>query len=112
MGGGKKKRSMTQMAKAQTVEKGRGKKNAGGRGGSSSSSERKTSTVMPPNPKDKGMLKELQKMKVLTPYAVASRFNLRLGVAKDFLEELNSRGLITYVSGGRNIRIYKPAEKD
>lgn len=112
MGGGKKKRSMTQMAKAQTVEKGKGRKDTGGRGRSSSSSERKTLTVMQPNPKDKGMFKELKKMKVLTPYAVASRFNLRLGAAKDFLEELHSQGLITYVSGGRNIRIYKPAEKD
>jgi len=48
-------------------------------------------------------------MKVLTPYLIASRFNLRLSVAKDFLEELHQRGLVEYVSGGRNIKIYKPA---
>jgi len=43
---------------------------------------------------DNRIRKELQSMRVLTPYTVASRFNI-----------------ITYVSGGRNIKIYKPTEQ-
>lgn len=112
MGGGKKKRSMKQMVKAQSVEKGKGKTKATKGGSSSSGSERRSLEIVVPSPKDKAITKELKKMKVLTPYTVASRFNLRMGVAKDFLEELHRQGMITYVSGGRNIRIYRPAEKE
>lgn len=112
MGGGKKKRSMKQMAKAQSVQKGRGKSKAGKRGGASSSSGKGTLRIVSPNPRDKAIRKELQGMKVLTPYMVASRLNVRLGVAKDLLEKLHRQGLITYVSGGRNIRIYAPVQRD
>lgn len=111
MGGGKKRRSMTQMAKAQSVQKGKGKSKSGKRGGSSGG-DKGGLKIVQPNPRDKGATSALLKMRVLTPYTVASRLNLRLGVAKDLLEDLHRRGLITYVSGGRNIRIYKPAEKD
>jgi len=47
-------------------------------------------------------------MKAVTPYAVASRFNLRLSVARDMLEELTRRGVLDYVSGNKNLKIYKP----
>jgi len=112
LGGGKKKRSITQMAKTQSVEKGKGKSKPTKRAGSSSGSEKRSLAIVVPSPQDKTITKELKKMKVLTPHTVASRFNLRVGVAKDFLEELHREGLVTYVSGGRNIRIYKPAEKE
>jgi ribosomal protein S25 len=46
-------------------------------------------------------------MKVLTPYAVASRFNIRLSLAKAFLKELENRKMVEYVSGGKNLKIYK-----
>ncbi len=69
--------------------------------------ERKTG-IFPPNPKDEKVINEVKKMKVLTPYTIASKFNLRLSVAKDFLEELERRGIIEFVSGSRNIKIYKP----
>lgn len=111
MGGGKKRRSMTQMAKAQRVQKSRGKTKSSKRSGSSGR-EKGGLKIAQPNPGDRGATSALLKMKVLTPYTVASRLNLRLGVAKDLLEDLHRRGLITYVSGGRNIRIYKPAEQD
>lgn len=112
MGGGKKRRSMSQMVKAQSVDRGKGKSKSSKRGGSSSGREKRSLKILQPNPGDKGATSELLKMRVLTPYTVASRLNLRLGVAKDLLEDLHRRGLITFVSGGRNIRIYKPAEKD
>ncbi|MCW4020780.1 MAG: hypothetical protein NWF14_06100 [Candidatus Bathyarchaeota archaeon] len=114
MGGGKKKRSMKQMVKAQRVEKGKGKgkgkKKSSRASGGFSGAETKNLRIVAPNPKDKRVAKELQKMNVLTPYTVASQFNLRLSVAKDLLEDLHRQGAITYVSGGRNIRIYKPSE--
>jgi len=108
MGGGKKKSTMTQMAKAQGSEEDKGKSKTGKRS-ETARSEKKTLGIMLPDLKDKGITKELQKMKALTPYTVASRFNLRLSVAKDLLEELQHQGVITYVSGGKNIKIYKPS---
>jgi ribosomal protein S25 len=47
-------------------------------------------------------------MNVLTPYAVASRLNIRISAAKDFLEQLEANGTIRLVSGNHNIKIYKP----
>jgi len=111
VGGGKKRRSMTQMAKSQSTQKGRGKSKSSKRGGSSGR-EKGSLKIVQPNPGDKGATSALLKMKVLTPYTVASRLNLRMGVAKDLLEDMHRKGLITYVSGGRNIKIYKPAEQD
>jgi len=110
MGGGKKKPTLTQLAKAQrTREAKRGK--TGKERRSLSTRESKAMRIIPPDPRDKKVISQLQSMKVITPYTVASRFNLLLSVAKDFLEELHRQGIITYVSGGRNLRIYKPAEQ-
>ena len=50
---------------------------------------------------------KLKKMHVLTPYAVATRYNIRISAAKDFLEELQQNGTIQLVSGSHNIKIYK-----
>ena len=106
MGGGKKKRSMSQG-----VEKGRGKHKSGSsKSGGVSRAETKNLRIIAPNPKDKRVTSELSKMKVLTPYTVASHFNICLSTAKGFLEELHKQGRVTYVSGGRNIKIYKPSE--
>jgi len=71
--------------------------------------EKKIASVIPPNPRDEKIIREIQKMKVLTPYAVASRFNVRLSTAKDFLEELCRRGVVTHISNGVNVKVYKPA---
>jgi len=106
--GGKKKLSLKQIEKAQARQDSQSKGKTSGAGGSSSRTEKKSPGIVPPNPRDEKVMKELQKMKVLTPYTLASRFDLRLSAAKDFLEELHRRGIVTYVSGGRNIKIYKP----
>ena len=48
-------------------------------------------------------------MGVLTPYAVATRYGIRISAAKDFLEQLEANGSVQLVSGSHNIKIYKPA---
>jgi len=102
--GGKKKLTMKQMERMQ--EKKDEKRERGGGAGS----EKKPSGIVPPDPKSEKVLGELKKMRALTPYTVASRFNLRLSVAKDLLDELAQRGLIEYVSGSKNIKIYRPVD--
>jgi len=103
--GGKKKLGLKQMEKAQAREDQEKSKTRQ----DTSRMEKKTTGIIPPNPNDEKVIKELQKMNVLTPFTVATRFDLRLSVAKDFLEELHRRGIVSYVSGDRNTKIYKPS---
>jgi len=105
--GGKKKLSLKQMERMQQKQD---KQEKGQSKSKEASSEKKTVGIIPPDIRDKETIKELKKMNLLTPYLVALRFNLRLSVAKDFLEELNHRGLVTYISRSRNVKVYKPAD--
>ncbi|MEM2102447.1 MAG: 30S ribosomal protein S25e [Candidatus Bathyarchaeia archaeon] len=103
MGGGKKKQTLSQIEKAQEKkpEKKKETKSAG------SGAEKKAPAVVLPDLKSEKIIEEVKKLRVLTPYTVASRFNLRLSVAKDFLEELEKKGAIRMVSRSRNVSIYK-----
>ncbi|MEM3696229.1 MAG: hypothetical protein QXQ94_01820 [Candidatus Bathyarchaeia archaeon] len=105
--GGKKKLSLKQMERmqlrkdAEEKEKKKKEKEAGPK-------EKKPSGIIPPDPRSEKIVGELKKMNVLTPYAVASRFNLRISAAKDLLEQLEDEGIVQLVSGSHNIKIYKP----
>lgn len=103
--GGKKKPSIKQMEK--TSEKKDEKDKKGGKK-EGPMPERRAPGITAPDPKNEKIIGEIKKMKALTPYTVATRFNIRLSVAKDFLDELAQRGVIQYVSGGRGLKIYKP----
>ena len=72
------------------------------------SKERRTIGVIPPDVKNSKIINEVRKMNVLTPYAIASKFNVRISAAKDFLEQLEQIGAVEFVSGNHNIKIYKP----
>ena len=71
-------------------------------------SERKTSNVLMPEIKD-DLINEIKKMKVVTPFAVASKFDLRISVAKDLLEEHERKKIIELVSRSRKTKVYKVA---
>jgi small subunit ribosomal protein S25e len=106
--GGKKKLGIKQMEKQQVKEdedksKEKKKEKAG------SPKERKSIGIMPPDAKNEKIVSEVKKMNVLTPYVVATRFNIRISTAKDFLEQLEANGAVQLVSGSHNIKIYKPA---
>jgi small subunit ribosomal protein S25e len=110
LGGGKKKRSIKQMVKSQSGQKEKSKSKKSKTSKVVSGVEKKNLRIIPPNPTDEKVKSELRKMKVLTPYIVASRFNINLGVARDFLKDLCHQGLITFVSSSRKMKIYKNAE--
>ncbi|MDI6691540.1 MAG: hypothetical protein QME50_06750 [Candidatus Bathyarchaeota archaeon] len=103
--GGKKKLSLTQMERMQLKKDEEEKKK---KEKAAAPKEKKPSVIVPPDPKSEKIVSELKKMNVLTPYAVASRFNLRISAAKDFLEQLEEEGVVQLVSGSHNIKIYKP----
>ena len=106
--GGKKKLGLKQMERMQEKRdqegKSKEKKEKAG-----PPKERRTIGVVPPDAKNEKMVNEVKKMNVLTPYAVASRFNIRISAAKDFLEQLEQNGAVQLVSGSHKIKIYKPA---
>ena len=102
MGGGKKKRTLKQMAKIQT--RGTTKKESKLR---RAATDKKAAEIILPNLKSEKVMAKLKKMRALTPYTVASRFDIRMSVARDLLKELERRGTIEYVSGGKNLKIYK-----
>jgi len=102
--GGKKKLSLKQMERMQTKKDEEEKKK---KEKSGPAREKKPSGVIPPDPRSEKIVGELKKMRVLTPYSVASRFNIRISAAKDFLEQLEEDGVIRLVSGNHNIKIYK-----
>jgi len=105
--GGKKKLGLKQMERMQTrkdeEEAEKKKKEKAG-----PLKEKKAIGVIPPDVKSEKVVSEIKKMNVLTPYAVASRFNVRISAAKDFLEQLEENGAVQLVSGSHNIKIYKP----
>jgi small subunit ribosomal protein S25e len=108
--GGKKKLGMKQMERIQgrrDEEEAADKKKKEKAG---SSRERKTIGVIPPDTKNEKIVNEIRKMKVLTPYLVASRFGIRISAAKDFLEQLEQKGAVQLVSGSHSIKVYKPLE--
>ena len=103
--GGKKKLSLKQMERMQARRKGAEPHRSIG-----SVTKKETAGVFPPDPKSEKIIGELKKMKVLTPYTTASRLGLRLSAAKHFLDELEQKGTIEYVSGSKSLKIYKIAD--
>lgn len=106
--GGKKKLGIKQMEKQQVKEdddKGKDKKKEK----AGPPKERKTIGIVPPDAKNEKILSEVKKMNVLTPFAVSTRFGIRISAAKDFLEQLEANGTVQLVSGSHNMKIYKPA---
>ena len=105
--GGKKKVGIKQMEKQQVKED--ESKEAKKREKAGPPKERKAVGIMSPDAKNEKIVGEIKKMNVLTPYAVATRYNIRISIAKDFLEQLEANGAVQLVSGSHNLKIYKPA---
>jgi small subunit ribosomal protein S25e len=103
MGGGKKKQSLKQMTKPKKPKEEKRKE----RKASTPPPSKKSHGLTMPDINSKKVLGELKGMKILTPSVVASRFNIRLSLAKTFLKELERRKLVEYVSGGKNLKIYR-----
>jgi ribosomal protein S25 len=103
MGSGKKKQSIKQMTKPKAPKEEKRKE----RKASATPAEKKSLGLTMPDIENKKVLGELKGMKVLTPSSVAARFNIRLSLAKTFLKELEHRKMAEFVSGGKNLKIYK-----
>jgi ribosomal protein S25 len=106
--GGAKKKSMAQMEKQQ-VQQDPKKPEPAKKTKTKTVAEKKTAGIGVPNIDNEKIMGELSKLGALTPYSIASQFNVRLSVARDILEELERRRLVTSVGGNTRIKIFKLA---
>ncbi len=106
--GGAKKKSMAQMEKQQ-VQTDTKKPEPAKKTKTKTVAEKKTAGIGVPNIDNEKIMGELSKLGALTPYSIASQFNVRLSVARDILEELERRRLVTSVGGNTRIKIFKLA---
>ena len=106
--GGKKKLGLKQMEKQQVKEDEDKSKEKKKEKSGPPKEKRTIIGVVAPDAKEARNVAEIRKMNVLTPYAVATKFGVRISAAKDFLEQLEKNGSVQLVSGSHNIKIYKP----
>lgn len=109
--GGAKKKSLAQMEKQQTQQDTSKKPEPAKKAKGKAVTEKKSSMsgIALPNFDDPKFNGELSKLGALTPYAIATQFNVRLSVARDILEELERRRLVKPVGGNARIKVYKLA---
>jgi len=107
--GGRKKLSLKQMQKMQ--ERQNKKKEDKPKRSFRTDKRREEGRIALPDSKSEKVIEELKKMKAITPHGIATNLDLRLSTARRFLNELENKGLIRFVSGSRNIKIYRISEK-
>ncbi|MEM3736888.1 MAG: hypothetical protein QXJ75_02180 [Candidatus Bathyarchaeia archaeon] len=101
--GGEKKKSLAQMERAQTQKA----EQPQPKGGKSPQTKSYTSKVGKVD--SESITREIMKMKVLTPSAVAMQLGVKVSQAKDILEGLVQQGIVELVSSSSRLKIYKAA---
>ena len=86
--GGKKKLSLKQIQKAEKKAAPKKKRTA------APAAKKSVPGITRPNLAGDKLAAELKKLQVLTPYSVASRFDLRLSIARGYLKDLERKGLV------------------
>jgi ribosomal protein S25 len=107
--GGKKKIGLKQMERMQSKkdEEDKSKKEKDKKAGPPKE-KRTIIGVIAPDAKNDKIVAEIKKLPVLTPYAMSTRYNVRISAAKEFLKQLEQNGTVQLVSGSHTIKIYKP----
>jgi len=106
--GGKTKKSITAMEKQQKLREMKEKKAKEEK--KEEKKEKKISSPLLPLEVVKQLENELNNIKCLTPYVLASKFGLKMGVAKSVLRELESRGILRCAARGSRISVYTPVK--
>jgi len=105
--GGAKKKSLSQAEKQQQLQTKKQEKQEPKKTAKTKLPEKKVGGIEIPRIENKKLVSELSEMKAVTPYTIASKYNIRQSVAKNLIRELESQGVISPVSGNSRLRIYK-----
>lgn len=65
--------------------------------------------IIPPS-KDE-INKFISSSRIVTPFMIAEKFNIKLSIAKQILKDLVNKGILSIVGGDNRIRIYTPTPK-
>jgi len=104
--GGAKKQSLSQVEKQQAL---RTKKQKGEvtKKTQTKAYEKRIGGINLPNVSNESLINELKEAKAVTPYTLASKYNLRMSVAKRILGELVKQGIVQPITGNSRLRVYK-----
>lgn len=102
-----KKRSIKQSERQQTLRTKKQKQEPRKKRTSANILNHRTEGASLPGVEDKELIGEISKMKAITPYMVASRYDVRLSVAKNLLDSLQQRGLIQLMARNSNLKLYR-----
>jgi ribosomal protein S25 len=106
MGGAKKKSISKMETNEKTDEEQKPQKKAKVAKGKIDFEKKEKSTRLPDINNEK-LISDLSKIGAITPYSIASQFNLRISLAKDLLDELEKKQLIKSVGGNTRVKIYE-----
>ena len=108
--GGKKKLGLKQMERQQGKENEAkaAKEKKDGKKAGPPEKKRTIINIIPPDAKNDKIIAEIKKMPVLTPYAISTKYNVRISAAKSFLLQLEQNGSVQQVSGNHTNKVYKP----
>jgi len=105
--GGAKKASLAQSEKKQQqmqTSKQDGKQPKGAKPKTTPDKKAGSSDIS--NLSEQELMAELSKMKAITPYQVASRYNVKVSMAKDILQKMEHRGQIHMVARSGGTKVY------
>lgn len=60
-----------------------------------------------PNMEKEELIRELSKMRVITPYELASKYTMKISTAKKMISALKKKGFIQLVASNSNLKLYK-----
>jgi ribosomal protein S25 len=107
--GGAKKKSISKMGDTQPTQEQKPQQTKKPKGKGKGEFEKKERSMKLPDINDGKFLSDISKMGALTPYSLASQFNLKISLAKDLLDELAKKRLVKLVGGNARVRIYQAA---
>jgi small subunit ribosomal protein S25e len=106
--GGAKKLSLAQAEKRQRMQSTKQEQEQKQKGKLKETADKKAGGVSLQSLAEKDLVAELNRMRAITPYQVASRFGIKISAAKDVLQRVERRGHIKLVAGNSSLKIYRP----
>ena len=105
--GGAKKASLAQSERQQQMQTSKqdGKQPKGAK--QKATPDKKAGSSDISNLSEQELMAELSKMKAITPYQVASRYNVKVSLAKNILQKMEQRGQIHMVASSGGIKVYR-----
>ncbi|MGC8571484.1 30S ribosomal protein S25e [Caldivirga sp.] len=108
--GGKKKPTISQLAKKEGKEKEQTEKKGKGKGKATEETVKKIVATVPAELYDQ-IAKDVQKMDYVTTYVISSKYGLKMGAASRVLNDLVKRGELVLVARSHRMNVYAPMDR-